>query len=172
MKKSTTAEITAKLNKALWASLTGKNVLIENHCDKIFLLRNQMTDLNIDLTMDGNGTGRKFNKREYHLLALLSSNIGNIFYLAREIDDLIKEEDYETCEILKISFNDAIKENMKLGRMHPDGISFFYQRRNEIHQKFINSCIMDNLIMHKCGILLDLSINTPDFLKNPGEFDL
>ena len=165
MKKITSKEIVTKLNKALWVSLTSKSLVSENHCRKIFLLRNEMTDKNISFIMDGGDSKLPFSRSDRSVLNLLSANIGNIFYLNAEINRLSEIEDFEHCAIIKECVDAAMQENIQLGDMLPKGIDFFYSKKDGIHLKFCGWFLIENLIMHKCGILVDMSVNPPDFLE-------
>ncbi len=125
---------------------------------------NKMTDLDVSVQMDASKAAA-FKRKDEMLLNMLSANIGNIFYLCAEVNKAAEIEDYETADMMKGMVEDAIIDNIKFGKNNPLGISFFYAKRGNIHLKATNWFLLDNMIMHKTGMLLDMSVNPPDFLQ-------
>lgn len=163
MKTNYNKQLVAKLNEALWLSLTSESIITENHCDELFLLQNEMTDFDIPFTMDGNNTGKSFTQKDTLLLNELVANIGDIFHIASELSNLVKQEDYETAELYKELLDGAITTNIDFGKKYIKGIQFFYSFESGINLRFTKWYIISNIILHKAGILLDISVSNPDF---------
>ncbi len=158
-------EIAAELNKELWLSLTSKELLTEKHCEQIFHLRNEITDYEIPFTMNASNSGKPFSKKDLSLLNELVANIGNIYFVMEEFNQIIANEEFESAEMYSEMVIDALIGNANFGKCYPKGVEYFYSLNSIIYLKSSQWFILENLVLQKTGIVLDLSVNTPEFLR-------